>query len=77
MPSEEKTPMHDEDPTTQELRVRQMKREEEARVLSDHAPSEEDTAQFDRRADKAAYLKRKLEERAEAEREAAEKDEDC
>jgi hypothetical protein len=66
--------MHDEDPTTQELRVRQMRREEEARLHSDRAPEDEDTAQFDRRADKAAYLKRKLEERAEAERAAAEKD---
>ena len=72
MATEEKTPMDDEDPTTQELRVRQMMREEEARVLSDKAPEEEDTAQFDRRADKAAYLKKKLEERAEAERKAAE-----
>jgi hypothetical protein len=69
--------MHEgEDPTTQELRVRQMKREEDARVESASAPEDEDTAQFDRRADKAAYLKRKLEERAEAEREAADKDDD-
>ncbi len=66
--------MHEEDPTTQELRVRQTKREEEARVESERAPEDEDTAQFDRRADKAGYLKRKLEERAEAEREAAKKD---
>jgi hypothetical protein len=66
--------MHEEDPTTQELRVRQMKREEDARIESERAPEEEDTSQFDRRADKAAYLKRKLEERAEAEREAAQRD---
>jgi hypothetical protein len=66
--------MHDEDPTTQELRVRQMKREEDARMNSAHAPDEEDTAQFDRRADKAAYLKKKLDERAESERRAAEED---
>jgi hypothetical protein len=66
--------MNDEDPTTQELRVRQMKREEDARLESERAPVEEDTAQFDRRADKAAYLKRKLEERERAEREAAEED---
>jgi len=63
--------MSDRDPTTQELRVRQAKREEEARVESDRRPEDEDTAQFDRRADKAAYLKRKLEEREAAEREAA------
>ena len=66
----------EEDPTTQELRVRQMKREEEARLESDRAPTDEDTSQFDRRADKAAYLKRKLEERAEAEREAAQHEEE-
>jgi len=64
-----------EDPTTQELRIRQMKREEDARVRADESPEEADTQQFDRRADKAAYLKRKLEERAEAEREAAEGEE--
>ena len=63
--------MSDQDPTTEELRVRQMKREEDARVRADEAPDEHDTAQFDRRADKAAYLKRKLEERERAEREAA------
>ena len=63
-----------EDPTTQELRIRQMKREEDARVRADESPEEADTQQFDRRADKAAYLKRKLEERAEAERDAAERD---
>jgi|1185.fasta_scaffold1794792_2 hypothetical protein len=63
-----------EDPTTQELRIRQMKREEDARVRADESPEEADTQQFDRRADKAAYLKRKLEERAEAERDAADRD---
>jgi hypothetical protein len=66
--------MNDEDPTTQELRVRQMKREEESRVHAEKSPEDADTQQFDRRADKAAYLKRKLEERAESEREAAERD---
>jgi hypothetical protein len=54
--------MSERDPTTQELRIRQAKREEEARVQSESHPEDEDTAQFDRRADKAAYLKRKLEE---------------
>jgi hypothetical protein len=63
-----------EDPTTEELRVRQMKREEDARVRADESPEDADTQQFDRRADKAAYLKRKLEERADAEREAADRD---
>jgi hypothetical protein len=68
--------MHDEDPTTQELRVRQMKREEDARMDSARAPEEEDTAQFDRRAEKAAYLKEKLEERAAAEEREGAEDED-
>jgi hypothetical protein len=63
-----------EDPTTEELRVRQELREEQARVQADRAPDEHDTAQFDRRADKAAYLKRKLEEREQAERDASEED---
>ena len=63
-----------EDPTTEELRVRQMKREEDARVRADESPEEADTQQFDRRAEKAAYLKRKLEEREKSEREAAERD---
>jgi hypothetical protein len=66
--------VNDTDPTTQELRVRQMKREEEARVDAERRPEDEDTAQFDRRADKAAYLRQKLEERERAEREAAEGD---
>jgi hypothetical protein len=68
--------MTDKDPTTQELRVRQMKREEEARVDAERRPEDEDTAQFDRRADKAAYLREKLEERERAEREAAEEHSD-
>ncbi|HET8673978.1 MAG TPA: hypothetical protein VFL87_10105 [Thermoleophilaceae bacterium] len=65
-----------EDPTTEELRVRQELREEQARVQAERAPGEHDTAQFDRRADKAAYLRRKLEERAKAEREAGEPDDE-
>ncbi len=75
MAGEETAPMHDEDPTTQELRVARCSARRSARGQSERTPEEADTAQFDRRADKAAYLKRKLEERAEAEREAAEKDE--
>jgi hypothetical protein len=63
-----------EDPSTEELRDAQKKLEDTARDLSEQAPEDEDTAQFDRRADKASYLRRKLEERDEAEREAAEED---
>ena len=68
--------MSETDPTTEELRVRQMKVEEEARVQADRSTHDEDTQQLDRRADKAAYLKKKLEERAEAERRAAEEEDD-
>ena len=58
----------DEDPTTQELRLAQLQREAKERERA-QAP-EEEPEQHDRRADKAAYLREKLEERAAAEREA-------
>ena len=64
----------DPEPTNEELRDAQKKLEDTSRDLSEQAPEDEDTAQFDRRADKAAYLRRKLEERDQAEREAAEED---
>jgi hypothetical protein len=56
-----------EDPTTRELRIRQAEREEEERRQADSAPSEDETEEHERRADKAAYLREKLEERADAE----------
>ncbi len=58
-----------EDPTTQELRLEQLKREARERGRADEDPTDEGTEQHDRRADKAEYLRRKLEERARAERE--------
>ncbi|MFN2616004.1 MAG: hypothetical protein ABR581_02645 [Thermoleophilaceae bacterium] len=58
----------DEDPTTQELRLEQLQRESKERDEADSTDLEEDTAQHERRADKAAYLRKKLEQRAEAER---------
>jgi hypothetical protein len=64
------------DPTTEELRAVQAEREDSAREQAMRMSQDDDTAQFDRRADKAAYLKRKLEERDRAEREAAERDDD-
>jgi hypothetical protein len=67
--------MTEEDPTTQELRVKQREREDKEREAAEHAPQEDDTAQHEARADKAGYLAEKLEERARAEREAA-RDED-
>jgi hypothetical protein len=62
-----------EDPTTQELRVRQARREQEERRQAEDDPTEDGTEKHARRADKADYLKKKLEERARAEREAAER----
>jgi hypothetical protein len=64
----------EEDPTTQELRLEQLRREAaEQDAAADDAPPDE-TEQHERRADKASYLREKLEERAEAEREAADQD---
>jgi hypothetical protein len=59
----------EEDPTTRELRARQSEREATERDEAERADSEEATEQHARRADKAAYLREKLEQRAEAERE--------
>jgi hypothetical protein len=56
------------DPTTEELRLDQVKRERELREQAERAPGDEDTGQFEARADKARYLREKLEERADAER---------
>ena len=60
----------DEDPTTQELRIKQREREDDERRRAETSPEEDDTAQHEARAEKAGYLAEKLEERARAEREA-------
>jgi hypothetical protein len=59
----------DDMPTTQELRVEQIQREtqEHARAEEADLPAEEHAAE--RRADKAAYLREKLEEQEAAHRE--------
>jgi hypothetical protein len=62
--------LHMEDPTTQELRIRQSERQREESRQAEEEPSEEGTEKHARRAEKADYLRRKLEERARAEREA-------
>jgi hypothetical protein len=62
------------DPDTEELRLRQAEREAAERRLADEAPDEDETAQHQRRADKARYLQEKLEERAKSEREAVARD---
>ncbi len=58
----------DEDPTTQELRLEQLRREAEEREQAGQGITPDDTEQHERRAEKAEYLRQKLEERAEAER---------
>ena len=50
------------------MRVAQTQREDAERGAGQEAPTEEDTATHRRRAEKAAYLREKLEERAESER---------
>lgn len=64
----------DEDIETRALRRQQADRARAEWAEADHAPTEEGTAAHERRADKAEYLKQKLEERAEAERDAADED---
>jgi hypothetical protein len=51
-----------EDPKTEELKVEQVQRELRERQNADDAPTEAGEAAAVRRADKAAYLKRKLED---------------
>jgi hypothetical protein len=63
------------DPTTEELRVEQLKRELTEKQRAEEADLESETDTHDRRATKAEYLRAKLDERAEAEREAAAEDE--
>jgi hypothetical protein len=57
--------MGDED--TEELRKAQLQREVAERERAGAAVDEEELSQHERRAEKAAYLRRKLEERAESE----------
>jgi hypothetical protein len=58
--------MSDEE-DTEELRKAQLERELTERKLASSSAGEEEFAQHDRRAEKAEYLRRKLEERAESE----------
>jgi hypothetical protein len=61
----------DPDPTTEELRLDQLKRERVLREQADRTPADDDTGeQMVARADKAKYLREKLEERAASERSA-------
>jgi hypothetical protein len=58
------------DPKTEELRLEQIDREAAERERARDADLPEETDQHARRADKAAYLRAKLAERARAENEA-------
>jgi hypothetical protein len=55
------------DPETDELRVEQIRRERTERERAKETDDDLETAQHERRAERAAYLKEKLHERAEAE----------
>ena len=57
-----------EDPTTRELRVEQVQRELRHRRAAEAAPDDDEARRHDRRAERAAYLREKLEERAASER---------
>ena len=60
----------DENPTTRELRIKQLQKELDERKAAEEGHTDDDTGTHDARAAKAAYLRKKLEERAEAERQA-------
>ena len=59
-----------DDPDTEELQAIQHRRERTERADADAATDKEEAAQHERRADKAAYLQEKLDERARSERQA-------
>lgn len=60
--------MDDEDPATEELEDAQADRETAERRMAEEDPTGAGTATHERRADKAAYLKEKLADRAASER---------
>ncbi|MDQ3721890.1 MAG: hypothetical protein M3376_02240 [Actinomycetota bacterium] len=56
-----------DDPTTQQLRAVQSDREREERERAEQAPTDTEQLAAVRRAEKAGYLKGKLDEQAESE----------
>ena len=58
------------DPKTEELRIEQIQREHSEREQAGEAPEKAEEHTHERRADRAAYLKSKLDERARSEDEA-------
>jgi hypothetical protein len=59
-------PAEDDEATTQQLRAVQADREVEERERAEDAPTDTEQLAAVRRADKAAYLKEKLDEQAES-----------
>ena len=57
------------DPKTEELRIEQVQREMAERDQAHDASEEAEEHTHERRADRAAYLKKKLDERAKSEEE--------
>ncbi len=55
------------EPTTQELRLDQIQREREEHARAREAAQAEEEHEHARRAERASYLKQKLDERAESE----------
>jgi hypothetical protein len=57
------------DPKTEELQLEQVQREIQERKQAEGAPEPAEERTHDRRADRARYLKKKLDERAKSEEE--------
>lgn len=55
------------DPKTEEMQLEQIKRERTERDQARHADEPAEEKSHDRRADRAAYLREKLDERAKSE----------
>jgi hypothetical protein len=58
---------HVPDPKTEEMRIEQIHRERSEREQADESTEGAEEHTHDRRADRAAYLKEKLDERAKSE----------
>jgi hypothetical protein len=58
-----------DNPSTEELRAVQAEREEAERERAGQSPDEREERTHERRAERAAYLRDKLDEQAEADRE--------
>jgi hypothetical protein len=58
-----------DDLTTEDLKALQLEKEKTEEELARKAPEETEAAQHERRADKARYLREKLKQREQSERE--------